>query len=892
MPTPTPKSANTPSPALLPAGRLSAWLSETRVLSENPFLEGGKRLFIGARDRALGEWYAEMAEARKRDLLAGATSLQKAIGQARRPAEFKRRVLSRVEGIERELREWVAWQTLRELEASGWLPFPLCSLRTERAVTRLVHCHYERGLPQRPPERGESGMNRTHQKRLARALRTSGVQGRFSWRRFRSQWERLPWPLLWIDAGPVPSAPACSNRKRNGESPDGLLGADALLETEWYVRYVEKTGRSGSGGVKTEKRSGGRSKEAGSGSGGLSDVRPEGTPETNSLKEGDPKKARPEAGPIEASDANEKGDEKTGSEENSSEENGPASGAGVPSLPASFFPSGEALLVSRAEWDAITRLAEGPSSKNTRHVLEIRSGRCTSSTPAESASGASVCRFVAERREDAALQFPIIRAWEVLPDSQIDCLQQSENAMEKWRDARVNWVEVGKKVYSDGQGAGGEWDGFLILWPVDIFLSHKAMQAAGYETAARSATYSNGNSNGEKSSLASVTGEDSSRKIDGAFSQDGSSEGSPGFEVSPEQETIPFEGPKARRVQEPEREKISVPGGESSERPEIRPEDLDSYLTSSSFSQGASANRQVPPNRQVPCPECGAAPRKPCRNAGGARMPKGHAARTTSFEDLLLKKTDLPMDVRGRILAQRITEKETDLISRIGGRKAESSPTGSPVGTGRETWSNLRGQTLRCARRLVKKGLLEDTEHVSPKENPLTGEKLLLTTGGHAAYGHLVKVGKAEASKAGYPDVEMNPVLYNEPVGWTSVRAGRREWYLEDLFWCFAPYRRRTYEPLLSPIAQTLAIAQEKRYLLQGGHGWTGISSWVQGAEQYILAAPDACLAHIEEKLLSLQGEERATLRSRSMTLLEIYAPGPQAQMQYSWDKVSLSYER
>jgi hypothetical protein len=138
----------------------------------------------------------------------------------------------------------------------------------------------------------------------------------------------------------------------------------------------------------------------------------------------------------------------------------------------------------------------------------------------------------------------------------------------------------------------------------------------------------------------------------------------------------------------------------------------------------------------------------------------------------------------------------------------------------------------------------------------------------------------------------MNPALYNEPGEWTSVRAGRREWYLEDLFRCLAPYRRRTYEPLLSPIAQTIAIAQEKRYLLQGGHGWTGISSWVQGAEQYILAAPDACLAHIEEKLLSLQSEERATLRSRTMTLLEVYAPGPQAQMQYSWDKVSLSYER
>jgi hypothetical protein len=126
----------------------------------------------------------------------------------------------------------------------------------------------------------------------------------------------------------------------------------------------------------------------------------------------------------------------------------------------------------------------------------------------------------------------------------------------------------------------------------------------------------------------------------------------------------------------------------------------------------------------------------------------------------------------------------------------------------------------------------------------------------------------------------MNPALYNQPGEWTSVRAGRREWYLEDLFRCLAPYRRRSYEPLLSPIAQTItivtiAIAQEKRYLLQGGHGWSGVGSWLQGAEQYILADPDACLAHIQEKLLPLQGEERATLRSRTMTLLEVYALGP-----------------
>jgi len=278
-------------------------------------------------------------------------------------------------------------------------------------------------------------------------------------------------------------------------------------------------------------------------------------------------------------------------------------------------------------------------------------------------------------------------------------------------------------------------------------------------------------------------------------------------------------------------------------------------------------------------------------------MPKGHVGRTAAFEDLLLKKTDLPMYVRGRILAQRITKKEAGLIGRIGGRNAKGSPTDSSAkrsstDTGRETWSDLRGQTLRCARRIVKKGLLEDTENISPKENPLTGEKLLLTTSGHAAYGHLVKIGKAKASRVGYPEVETNPVLYKEPGEWVNSRAERREWYLEDLFRCLAPYRRRTYEPLLNPIAQTVAITQEKRYLLRGSHGWTGISSWVRGAEQYILAAPDACLAHIEEKLLSLQSEERATLRSRTMTLLEVYAPGLQAQMQYSWDKVSLSYER
>jgi hypothetical protein len=661
---------------------------------------------------------------------------------------------------------------------------------------------------------------------------------------------------------------------------------------------MEKTGRSGSGGVKTENSNG--SENAGSRFRGPSDTCPERAPETSSLKEGDskednlneggPEEGRPEIGSIEASDANEKGDEKTGSEENPSEENGPASGADGPSLPASFIPSGEAFLVSRAEWDAITRLEEGPPSKKTRHVLEIRAGRCTSSIPAENAPGASVRRFVAERREGPSPQFPIIRVWEVLPDSQMGWLQQSENAMEKWRGACVKWVEVGKKVYSDGQGAGSAWDGFLILWPVDIFLSPEAMQAAGYESAARSATYSNGNSNGKKSSRASATGEESSHEIDAARSSDGSSEGLPESDGSPEPEgspqegTISFVGREARRVQEPGQEKSSVPGGES-EQPEIRPEDLDLHPTLTP-NEGASANRQVP------CPECGAAPMKPCRNASGARMPKGHAARTTAFEDLLLKKTDLPMDVRGRILAQRITGKEAGLIGRIGGRNAGGSPTGSPVVTGRETWSDLRGQTLRCARRLVKKGLLEDTEQVSPKQNPQTGEKLLLTTSGHAAYGHLVKVGKAETSKAGYPDVEMNPALYNELGEWTSVRAGRREWYLEDLFRCLAPYRRRTYEPLLSPIAQTIAIAQEKRYLLRGGHDWTGISSWVQGAEQYILAAPDACLAHIEEKLLSLQGEERATLCSRTMTLLEVYAPGPQAQMQYSWDKVSLSYER
>jgi hypothetical protein len=613
-----------------------------------------------------------------------------------------------------------------------------------------------------------------------------------------------------------------------------------------------------------------------------------------------PEERRPETDSSGTSDGNESRGEKTGSEERPSEEQGLASSAGAPSLPPSFIPSGEALLVSRAEWDAITKHREAPSSKETRRVLEIRTSSSFSSISAAFDLERGARRFVVERQEAPSPQFPIIRvptvrAWEVLPESQIDWLQRSEKAMEKWRDARVKWVEAGKTVYSGGRGAGKEWDTYLILWPVDIFFSQDAMQAAGYETAARSASYSNGNSNGEKSSNAAVNGEGSSREIDAACFSDCPSEG------SPEEETIPFEGPKARCVQEPEREKSSVPGGESSKRPKIRPEDLDLHPMFSP-KEGAPKNRQVPPNRQVPCPECGASPKKSCRNAGGARMPNGHAARTASFEDLLLKKTDLPMDVRGRILAKRITKKEAGLIACIGGRKAEGSPKNNSAETRCETWSDLRGQALRCAPRLVKKGLLEDTEHVSPKENPLTGEKLLLTTSGPAAYGHLVKVGKAEASRIGYPDVEVNPSFYNEPGAWVNSRAERREWYLEDLFRSLAPYRRRTYKPLLSPIAQTItivtitivtvAIAQEKRYLLRGGHDWKGVSSWVQGAEQYILAAPDACLSHIEEKLLSLQGEERATLRSRAMTLLEVYAPDPQAQMQYSWGKVSLSYER
>jgi len=582
MPAPTPKSAKAPSPILLPAGRLSAWLREAELLSENPFLEGGERLFIGAREKALGEWYTKMVEARKRDLLAGVTSLQRAIGQAQRPTEFKARVLSRVEGIERELREWVAWLTLRELEANGWLPFPLCSLRTERAVTSLVHRHYETGLPQRLTGRGSSGEDRADDKRLSRALRTSGVRGRFAWRRFRSQWERLPWPIPWIDAGPVPSAPASSNREGSGDSPEGLLSAGALREAEWYVRYVEKTGRRGSGGVKTENSNSGGSKFK-----GTSDVCPEaletGSPEEVDSKEGGPEEDdtegdRPEVDAIEASDDSESGDEKTSSEESGSNQNGPGLSADLPSLPSSFIPSGEALLVSRAEWDAIIKCAGGSSGKKTRRVLEIRSGHCSSSIPDESAPGTGVRRFVAERRKPSSSQFPMIRtpmirAWEVIPDSQIDRLQRSEKAMEKWRDARVKWVEVGKNVYSDGQGVGSEWDGYLILWPVDIFWCPEALHAAGYEGAARSAYYLTAESDGEESSNVSVTGEDSSREVDETSSPDGSSEG------LPEEETIPFVGPKARRVQEPELEKSRVTGGERSERPEIHPEDLDLHPT-------------------------------------------------------------------------------------------------------------------------------------------------------------------------------------------------------------------------------------------------------------------------------------------------------------------------
>jgi hypothetical protein len=52
-------------------------------------------------------------------------------------------------------------------------------------------------------------------------------------------------------------------------------------------------------------------------------------------------------------------------------------------------------------------------------------------------------------------------------------------------------------------------------------------------------------------------------------------------------------------MQEPEREKSSVPGGESSERPEIRPENLDLHPTLTP-NVGSPANRQGLSNRQVP----------------------------------------------------------------------------------------------------------------------------------------------------------------------------------------------------------------------------------------------------------------------------------------------------
>jgi hypothetical protein len=174
------------------------------------------------------------------------------------------------------------------------------------------------------------------------------------------------------------------------------------------VCYVEKTGRKRSGGSKAESSR--SSEDPRSKLRNTRDVRPEGTPETSSLKKRNSKEDRPEVGLIEASGADEKRSEKTCPEESPSEENGPASGAGAPSLSASFIPSGEALLVSRADWDAIARHAEGTPSKKTRHVLEIRSGRCTSSIPAERASNTSVRRFVPERREGPCPQFPIIRA--------------------------------------------------------------------------------------------------------------------------------------------------------------------------------------------------------------------------------------------------------------------------------------------------------------------------------------------------------------------------------------------------------------------------------------------------------------------------------------------------
>lgn len=182
-----------PTPIRIRAHRLTKWLRDTRLVHDNPFIEKGQRLYISARDQQRGRWYETMTQAVIREIHIWLETLLPAIERTETALQLKRDVVPRIEGIEREIREWIGWETFRELESSAWLPFPLCSLQTKRAVTALIHQHYETGLPERL----------TSEERLLEILRTSEVTGRFAWKRLLAQWRRLPWPLVQIEVPPV-----------------------------------------------------------------------------------------------------------------------------------------------------------------------------------------------------------------------------------------------------------------------------------------------------------------------------------------------------------------------------------------------------------------------------------------------------------------------------------------------------------------------------------------------------------------------------------------------------------------------------------------------------------------------------------------------------------------
>lgn len=257
---PAPTTEDSFSPTLLPIEGFSAWLREARLLTDNPFVADGTRLYIGARDKKRGAWYQARATARKHDLLTWAEALEREVEKATTPTHFKKRVLPSLRRLETALPGWIGWQTLQELEAAGWLPYPLCALRTDQAVNALVQRHYEEGLPPRLDA----------QDRLSRILRTSGVADRFGWRALRAQWDRLPWPAFIVDAGPIP--PPSQEE-------------DASNEEGWQAEYLRKTRRRAPGAAPSaEDRT--------------SPEEPPGPPASPSPPEAAPASDSPEPGPA------------------------------------------------------------------------------------------------------------------------------------------------------------------------------------------------------------------------------------------------------------------------------------------------------------------------------------------------------------------------------------------------------------------------------------------------------------------------------------------------------------------------------------------------------------------------------------------------------------------